>query len=348
MRNDLNPDDFFSVAKDPTGAARFLVQCAGQAPSSHNTQPWIFKILSNSAHPADSFIIEVYGDPHRMLLLSDPDAREFFISIGCAIENILVAADYYNLSVEVAYFPDAKQKLFVARIMVRGLLAANKKDGGHHLVFEIEKRHANREPFAKDHAVPEAFVEKIMALAQPGYRLSVVVDKIQKAVLAKIAGDATFAAFKDKGFCRELSQWIKPSSPKYPDGMPGYNLGIPWPISFVVPLAIRYGDVAKAQRKMVDAMVSSTPLFLVISTDLNEPRDWVEAGRILEHIWLMATGEGIKMGLLGAPIEIGSFYTELQAVLHLSSRPQIFCRLGYAPKIPPKSPRLPVDAIMQS
>lgn len=341
MRTTIDPKNFFLLPMDPRARLRFLIQFGGEAPSSHNTQPWYFKILSSDNG------IEVYGDEARALPLSDPATREFFISIGCSIENILVAADYYGLPAHATYFPDPKLPFLVARIMFDDLSVTKRPPDEAHILLEAGKRHANRETFIDDRPLAAEFIASAQALEHPGYKVSVVSEISQKERLAKIVSDATYAAFKDKNFCLELSHWIKPSTPKYPDGMPGYNLGIPWPISFIVPLAIRYGDVADQQRKMVEKMLTPVSSFIVISTEHDAARDYIEVGRILERIWLTASGSGLKMGLFGAPIEIGNFYTDVQKVLGLSYRPQIFCRLGYASKTPPQSPRRSIDAIIR-
>lgn len=54
------------------------------APSSHNTQPWLFEV----GHSC----IRLYADRTRALPVNDPDDRELVISCGCALMNLRVAA----------------------------------------------------------------------------------------------------------------------------------------------------------------------------------------------------------------------------------------------------------------
>ena len=58
---------------------KFLIRYAILAPSSHNTQPWLFRIREENT-------IEIYADPARQLKVADRDEREMHISIGCAAE----------------------------------------------------------------------------------------------------------------------------------------------------------------------------------------------------------------------------------------------------------------------
>src|SRR5271169_1472689 len=61
-----------------------LVRAAILAASPHNTQPWLFKV-SNST-------IELHIDPRRNVGALYPYLREEHIGMGCALENLLLAA----------------------------------------------------------------------------------------------------------------------------------------------------------------------------------------------------------------------------------------------------------------
>ena len=73
---------------------RELVRYATLAASGHNTQPWQFAIKAN--------MIEIHPDLTRHLPAVDPSDRELWISLGCALENLLVAAraDGYAAAVD--------------------------------------------------------------------------------------------------------------------------------------------------------------------------------------------------------------------------------------------------------
>src|SRR5688572_7238358 len=65
-----------------------IVHYAIQAPSSHNSQPWKFKIEDDR--------ILIYPDYNRSLEVTDSDHRQLFISLGCALENLVIAARHFN------------------------------------------------------------------------------------------------------------------------------------------------------------------------------------------------------------------------------------------------------------
>ncbi|WP_229440580.1 hypothetical protein [Massilia sp. BSC265] len=54
------------------------------APSSHNTQPWLFRMAESS--------IDLFADRTRALPVNDPDDRELTISCGCALMHLRIAA----------------------------------------------------------------------------------------------------------------------------------------------------------------------------------------------------------------------------------------------------------------
>src|SRR5262252_8165460 len=66
------------------GIARRIVEAAGAAPSIHNTQPWRFRVVGDD-------MVEVHGDPDRMLWVADPCGRALHLSCGAALFNLRLA-----------------------------------------------------------------------------------------------------------------------------------------------------------------------------------------------------------------------------------------------------------------
>ena len=71
---------------DPAKAAqlRELIRYTTLAANGHNTQPWKFALQQDA--------VEIHPDLTRRLPIVDPNNRELWISLGCALENLLVAA----------------------------------------------------------------------------------------------------------------------------------------------------------------------------------------------------------------------------------------------------------------
>ena len=61
-----------------------LIRYATLAASGHNTQPWRFRIGAGR--------IDILPDFSRRTPVVDPDDHHIFVSLGCAAENLALAA----------------------------------------------------------------------------------------------------------------------------------------------------------------------------------------------------------------------------------------------------------------
>ncbi len=84
-----------------------LVWMATLAASGHNTQPWKFAIKDNE--------IEIHPDYSRRLPIVDPHDRELWMSLGCALENLLIAVRADGYAPEVTY-PDPTRDFIRVRL----------------------------------------------------------------------------------------------------------------------------------------------------------------------------------------------------------------------------------------
>lgn len=72
-----------------TALQRELVRYATLAAYSHNTQCWKFKL--------EEGLITILPDWERRCPAVDPDDHHLYVSLGCAMENLLQAAKTYGL-----------------------------------------------------------------------------------------------------------------------------------------------------------------------------------------------------------------------------------------------------------
>ena len=237
MRSSVEPEDFFKLRNDEE-RIKFLLNFAILAPSSYNSQPWLFRVRG--------LTLELWGDEKRALTQSDQNHRQLFLSLGAALENLLIAADYYGWPVKVELFPEPRERFFAARLTMSSPNYRAEEANRASLIFSaIPLRHTSRYPY-EDKPVPQEFLAAIEKLEAQHLEIFFITDAEKKEKAIDIVGRATQAAFADQGFKNEFSRWIKPNLKKYSDGMPGYNIGISWLFSFIVPFMIRHLDVGKA------------------------------------------------------------------------------------------------------
>lgn len=326
--------DFFLLQSDAE-RLKFILNFAILAPSSHNSQPWRFRLDDSS--------ISVFVEPSRRLVASDTNDRQLFISLGCAITNILVAADYYGYVTDIQFLPDAKDGDYAARIVFKKGVA--KTGSADHLICAISQRVNNRNPYAV--RLPDAvFLGKIRALGSETVQVAVITDAAIKDALADAALEAGVAAMEDVSFREELSRYVKTNVTRSGFGMPAFGMGISTPVSLFVPFLIRRFNMNRVNRKKDERVLKQfTPAFVVIATKADTKESWLRTGELYECIALMATQEGMTTGVWAAPIQIGEYYKGFQAILKTDFRPQMFFRLGYPLKDMRHSPRLLVKEV---
>jgi hypothetical protein len=85
---------------------------------------------------------------------------------------------------------------------------------------------------------------------------------------------------------------------------------------------------------------------LVIVSDQDDKRAWIDTGRVYERLALTLTTLNIKSAFLNQPIEVAELRSEFQSYLGLGpAQPQLLMRFGYAEPMP-RSLRRPVKEIL--
>jgi len=129
------------------------------AASPHNTQPWIFHI--------DRSRIDLIADQSRRMGTADPYGRELRVGLGCALENLVLAARARGAEPRVSLLPVATDPLLVARVDLAAGEAqhrAGDRVGDSRLYDAIGDRHTNRGPYA-DESLQDGLLAELTALA---------------------------------------------------------------------------------------------------------------------------------------------------------------------------------------
>ena len=78
------------------------------AASPHNSQPWVFGVTDTA--------IDLYVDAERNLGSIDPLRREQHVGLGCALENVALAARARGLAPVIELLPDGPSGERVAQV----------------------------------------------------------------------------------------------------------------------------------------------------------------------------------------------------------------------------------------
>jgi nitroreductase len=332
----------FPADADGETRAEFLLQYAVLAPSSHNSQPWLFGVEDGE--------IRVYADESRQLTVADPDGRELYVSVGCALENLLTAAERFGVGCAVEYASadgpredggDAARHVATVRLdrgaaAATGRGASSTTDRGPALFDAIADRRTNHRPFRSD-PVPESVLERFEAdAASADVGLELVTDSARRAQIASLQTRADERQFDDPSYRAELGRWIG-------DG----SLGAGWLAARVGQLAVRHLDIGVREGEKNSKLVTSAPVVAVLTADDDTVESRLRVGQAFERAALTATSEGLAVHPMSQILEVEDLRSELSELLGLDdAEPVHLFRIGYADPDPTLTPRRPVEDVL--
>lgn len=305
-----------------------LIERAVLAPSSHNTQPWFFRMREAS--------IELFADRTRALPVNDPDDRELTISCGCALMNLRIAAACDGWDARVELLPEADDADLLARVSFPRRADPAGPDAG--LEECIRQRRTYRKRFAR-HAVEATLSARLSAAAtREGAWLRALVTEDARAAAAGMVSEGDAAQWANPSWRRELAAWMHPRRD-------GDGFGIP---RLAVPLAqllVRSFDMGGGVAAKDKELAEGSPLLAVLGTDGDDVRDWLIAGQALQRVLLLGCQHGLQASYLNQAIQLPFLRTRLHA-LAAAGFPQILLRLGYPVDAPAPVPRRPTAAVI--
>ncbi len=361
VRPTLSSAIFFS--KQPEEQLRELVALACCAPNSHNTQPWRFFI-----DPATGTItIAVHAG--MILPESDPAGRQAVISVGCAIENILVAASAYGLHTRLSYISLDKQSLYkghrgnksipLATITVRtsGSASACAAGDDASLLPCIRTRKMMRAEFDPARLISEEVMDLLRTQTfTDGVSLHIVTDTTRRFAIAEFQGQADNYVLNARRFARELGDWLLPNDTASHVGMPGTTFGL----DDLQALRIHRGLIGEEKLEPEDMLrfslggkmgLEKSPALGFFTAPNDDIAAWLATGRALQRTFLILEREGISSAVHAAIVEVRLINRIFAASLGTLTPLCAVFRMGY-PKDPsvkearPHSPRLPLDEVL--
>ena len=315
-----------------------LIHYATLAPSGHNTQPWKFSIEEN--------IVRIYPDFDRTLPVVDADNHALFISLGCALENLVISAKEYGLTSKVDFFPEDENEE-----CLRVTLTDENPPKETTLFESIPKRQSNRSMY-EEQTIPDADMDKLLQVS--GYETVAVkpfdTESHDVEPVIELVKEAGILQFKDERFVKELISWIrfnKKEAKTRRDGLTAKVMGFPNIPRWLGRIIMNIFVTADREAEKSEKQIRSSSHLLLFICKKNDKRHWVDTGRAFQRVALMATSLGIAHAHLNMPCEVESVRKKLAAHLglHPDEQPILLIRLGYATRAP-RSPRRPVKEIL--
>ncbi|MFO0852385.1 MAG: nitroreductase family protein [Gemmataceae bacterium] len=321
----------------PAAQQRFFLNYAVLAPSSHNTQPWLFRVVGDTA--------ELYADRNRALRVVDPDDRELVISCGAALHHLRTAVRYFGHDDETGIAPDGHPDLLAT---VRLGRPHSRDESDDALFHAIPGRRTTRAAFRPDPVPDGVQAELLQAAAAFGVWAFRVETPEDKHRVAELVAEGDHIQFRDEAFRRELAHWLRPNDTHSGDGLPGYTQGMGYVASYVGPWVVRTFDLGDGTAARDGQLAEGSPLLLVLGTATDSREAWLATGQALSNLLLVAHRHGLGVSYLNQPVEVPALRPRLRRLTGDAGQPQLVLRLGYSAVTPPPTPRRPVEAVLQT
>jgi hypothetical protein len=283
------PYDAWSHWRDDPGPLG-TVAAAILAANPHNSQPWFFHATASG--------VEVFADPARRTGTLDSLGREQHIGLGCAIENLALAAAARGYQPTVTLLPQLASPAHVASVaFTRGPAHVSA------LYDAIGSRHSNRGPYTTA-AVPPAAINSLGALAADldGAAVRWFTTEAARAAVGALMIEAAQAITADGRQSRDAFAWFRNNR----DDINTHRDGLTLDGQGLAPLTLSLAKILPAESRAagdkfwVDQTrtvhTKTAAAYGVITVaDTSDAVSRLTGGRLLQRIHLAATAAGLGL-----------------------------------------------------
>lgn len=310
-----------------------IASYASKAPSGHNTQPWKFHITDST--------ITVLPNLDVALPVVDRNNRELFISLGCAVENLCIAASYFGYTTHII---ECSIEAIILELTKNALTIEDS------LFHQIEKRQTNRNIY-NGNKISDGILQQLQSIPKENgiqfYFTEIntpFANTITQYIMKGNEIQMTDIAFKN-----ELLSWMRFNKKQVEathNGLSYLVFGNP-PLPRIlarpiVSLFLKPNAQNKSDRKKID----SSSHFVVCATQRDTIEEWINLGRTLQRFLLKVTEIGISYAFLNQPCEVAALAFDLREKLPVNKEhPTLIMRIGYAKQIP-YSPRKKIETLL--
>ncbi len=312
----------------------FLLRYAVLAPSLYNAQPWRFSVHADC--------IEIFADESRCLPHIDSDNRGLHISLGCALENLIIAAEHFEFGWQLSLSNNGHSPAAIVRL----LPGCPMEHGRDSALFDvIASRRTWTGKFEKKNIENDDIAWLREFCLEPGIDLHAVPDSTAKAAIGELGTQADAiqfarneyreearvwsAAVSGQGFARRLLTRAMSRLTAGPDGhaaFTGHSLG--FSLGYEPGYAPGLILMAAADRSTASRLL---------------------CGQAYQRMSLAATNLGIAFQPIDTPMQVETLRPALISLVPGCREPLLLFRVGYMPghatgRAKPK-PRLAVESV---
>lgn len=335
----------------PGHAVLDLVRAAVLAANAHNTQPWLFRLTPDH--------IDLYADTTRNLGAMDPLRREMHLSLGCALENLMLAGPPNGKTPTLILMPDPSQPTHIARVSLDPTPATTSP-----LFDAIPSRHTNRAAYDTTHPVAADARDALTALVDVDTtRLVWFTADTDKQAFADLTVRATQAIIADPQQTADDYAWYRTTWNQIQSTKDGVTIDASGQPPLIRTVAKLLGTTREQNndgwlRATRDTQVPTAAAFgILVVPDPLDPVGRIQTGRFFQRMHLWATTQALAMQPLNQVSEridrertagLAPEFTQAMAdALPTGWHPVMAFRIGYPTTDALLSPRRPAEQVVQ-
>lgn len=314
----------------------FFLKLGTLAPSTHNTQPWLFEFVDDNS-------VNIMPDWQKKLPATDPNNRNLYISLGCVLTNIIASAGYFGFKVDEK-IANTKEEYFI-RLTFEESKKSDKKLSLAELASEITKRFSDKSSYEMDEVPPKFLKNASQQISTLGFSLKFVTTVKKRKRIADLYLQAGFGFAKNPSFRKELGNWLKRNDTVDGEGMPGFVASLSLVQSIIGKKLMKLlPPLPKVQVRKDAKHLERGPIIGMISSDKNTPCEHILTGKKYQELSLMSVKNGLSITPMTALIENPEYHPELREIFQESKQnQQMFFRLGYSKAERYHTPRRPIE-----
>ncbi|WP_349322442.1 Acg family FMN-binding oxidoreductase [Asticcacaulis sp. MM231] len=317
----------------PNADVREWVRYAALAANGHNTQAWRFAWTPRT--------VTILPDFGRRTPVVDPDDHHLFVSLGCASENLSLAAEANGRPATISFQPKVGGRIHIDLDTSVARASA--------LFDAIPKRQSTRSVYTGG-VVAKSDLRHLEAAARiDGVSVEILTDRPKLDTVRDFVVHGNSLQLEDHAFMRELKSWIsfnRREALARRDGLFSGCSGSPEIPTWVGEAAFSLLFVEKSENDKYARQIASSSGVAVFVGDKADPDHWTRVGRSVQRFALQATALGLKYAVINQPVEVPSIRAEFAKWLGIgAARPDFVLRFGYGQPMP-MSLRRSVDDIV--
>src|ERR1700730_16686570 len=169
---------------------RELVRCATLAANGHNAQPWKFGLSPDT--------ISIRSDLSHRTPVVDPDEHHLWVSLGCATENLVLAAAALGKHADVVFGP---KEVHVA--------LDNTSPVRSPFVNAIFQRQCTRAEYDGQPMPNDVLQGLARAADRHGVRLLLLTERARLEGVVDYFSQGNRAQIRNPAFIKELKSWVR-------------------------------------------------------------------------------------------------------------------------------------------